>query len=311
MKNETTVEKFILLAFSSLPEVKILLFILFLSLYLSMLAGNVLIMTITWTDPRLHIPMYFFLCHLSILEICYSSVTIPKMLDSFLAKQNAIHYAGCAAQMFFFIGLGSVECSLLAVMAYDRFVAICKPLVYPILMSRLVCYSLVISSWLTGLLNSMVHTILTFRLPFCSSNEVKQFFCDIPPMLNLACADTYINKVVLYVVGSLYGLGSFMLTLISYIQIISAILKIRTKAGQRKAFSTCTSHLIMVSLFYGTAFFMYVRPTTSSSLYQEKLLPVFYAVITPTLNPIIYSLRNKEIKRALKKLVTRTMVLNY
>ncbi|XP_069058136.1 olfactory receptor 5V1-like [Pleurodeles waltl] len=300
MKNNTSVEEFILLGFSSLPELKITLFVLFLSLYLSMLIGNILIVTITWTDPRLNTPMYYFLRHLSFLEICYTSVTIPKMLRNFLTKGNTIHYAGCAAQLYFFIALGSIECTLLAVMAYDRFVAICNPLGYPIIMSRWVCHSLVSSSWLSGFLNSMVHTVLTFRLPFCSSNEVKQFFCDIPPLLNLACADTHTNEMVLFVVGGLYGFGSFLLTLISYIQIISAILKIRTKEGQRKAFSTCTSHLIVVSLFYGTSFFMYLRPTSSYSLYQEKLIPVFYAVVTPTLNPIIYSLRNKEIKGALR-----------
>ncbi|XP_078509791.1 olfactory receptor 5V1-like [Lissotriton helveticus] len=309
MQNKTTVEEFVLLGFSTLPELKITLFVLFLSLYLSMLMGNFLIVTITLTDPRLNTPMYYFLRHLSILEICYTSVTIPKMLENFLANRNTILYAGCAAQLYFFISLGSIECTLLAVMAYDRFVAICYPLGYPIIMSRWVCHSLVSISWLSGFLNSMVHTVFTFRLPFCSSNEVKQFFCDIPPLLNLACADTHTNEMVLFVVGGLYGLGSFLLTLISYIQIISAILKIRTKAGQRKAFSTCTSHLIVVSLFYGTSFFMYLRPTSSYSLDQEKLIPVFYAVVTPTLNPIIYSLRNKEIKGALRKIVYKTIVL--
>ncbi|XP_078509789.1 olfactory receptor 5V1-like [Lissotriton helveticus] len=310
MQNKTTVEEFILLGFSSVPELKITLFVVFFSLYLSMLMGNFLIVTITRTDPRLNTPMYYFLRHLSILEICYTSVTIPKMLENFLAKRNSIYYAGCAAQLYFFIALGSIECTLLAVMAYDRFVAICNPLGYHIIMSRLVCHSLVSISWLSGFLNSMVHTVFTFQLPFCSSNQVKQFFCDIPPLLNLACADTHTNKMVLFVVGGLYGFGSFLLTLISYIQIISAILKIRTKAGQRKAFSTCTSHLIMVSLFYGTSFFMYLRPNSSFSLAQEKLIPIFYTVVTPTLNPIIYSLRNKEIKGALRKMVYKTIVLN-
>ncbi|XP_069498711.1 olfactory receptor 5V1-like [Ambystoma mexicanum] len=308
MKNQTRVVEFLLLGFSSLPELQLGLFVLFLSLYLSMQMGNILIVTITLADHHLHTPMYFFLRQLSLLEICYTSVTVPKMLANFLAERNAISFAGCAAQLYFFIALGSVECTLLAVMAYDRFVAICNPLCYSLIMSRMVCYSLVTSSWISGFLNSMIHTIFAFRLPFCASNEVKQFFCDIPPVLNLACADTHTSKMLLFVVGGLYGFGSFLLTLISYVQIISAILKIRTTEGRRKAFSTCTSHLIVVVLFYGTSFFMYLRPTSSYSLDQEKLIPVFYAVVTPTLNPILYSLRNKEMNAALRRMLRKSMV---
>ncbi|XP_069498712.1 olfactory receptor 5V1-like [Ambystoma mexicanum] len=307
MRNQTSVEEFLLLSFSSLPELQASLFVLFLSLYSTMLLGNILVSTVTWTDPHLHTPMYFFLRQLSLLEIFYTSVTIPKMLANFLAERNAIPYAGCAAQLFFFIALGSVECTLLAVMAYDRFVAICNPLSYHLIMNGMVCYSLVTSSWISGFLNSMIHTILAFRLPFCASNEVRQFFCDIPPLLNLACADTYTNKMVLFVVGGLYGLGSFVLTLISYVQILSAVLKIRTTEGRRKAFSTCTAHLTVVTLFYGTSSFMYYRPTASDSLDQEKLIPIFYTVVTPTLNPIIYSLMNKEIKAAIRRIVHKTM----
>ncbi|XP_029440332.1 olfactory receptor 1020-like [Rhinatrema bivittatum] len=307
MENQTFVKDFLLLGFSNLPEMQLALFCMFLVLYISTLTGNVLIITLTRVDSQLDMPMYFFLSCLSFLEICYTSVTVPKMLINFLAKTNAISFPACATQLYFFISLGSIECTLLAVMAYDRYVAVCNPLCYPIVMNKAVCLRLVAGSWLSGFLNSAVHTSMTFHLPFCSSNQIQQFFCDIPPLLKLACTDTRTNNVVLFIVGGAYGLGSFLLTLISYIKIILTVLKIHTSASRRKTFSTCTSHLIVVSLFFGTSFFMYLQSTSKHSLAWESLVPVFYAIVTPILNPIIYSLRNKEVKAALQKLIHRKM----
>ncbi|XP_075462742.1 olfactory receptor 5V1-like [Ascaphus truei] len=309
MRNHSTVNEFILLGFATLPSVQITLFIVFLFFYVSTLIGNILIITVTTVDSRLQTPMYFFLSNLSFLEIFYTSITIPKMLLNFLLKTNTISFTACAAQMYFFIALGSIECTLLAVMAYDRYVAICNPLCYAIVMDSTICIKLVASAWISGFLNSMVHTILTFRLPFCSSNQINQFFCDIPPLLKVASASTSTNETVLLLVGGVYGLGSFLLILISYIHIISTILKIRSKAGQRKTFSTCASHLLVVTLFFGASFFMYVKPTSKYSLEQDKLIPVIYAVVTPTLNPVIYTLRNKEFKSVLKKMIKKRVFM--
>ncbi|KAM4652144.1 olfactory receptor 5V1-like [Discoglossus pictus] len=303
MRNHSTVKEFILLGFPAIPSVQITLFYMFFIFYVSTLIGNFLIISATILDSRLHTPMYFFLSNLSFLEIFFTSVTIPKMLLNYTLKLSTISFNACAAQMFFFIALGSIECTLLAVMAYDHYVAVCNPLYYVILMETATCIKLVASSWISGFLNSMVHTIFTFQLSFCSSNKLNQFFCDIPPLLNVACANTSVNEIVLFIVGGIYGLGSFLLTLISYIHIISTILKIKSKERQQKSFSTCASHLIVVTMFFGTSFFMYLKPTSKYSMEQQKLIPVFYAVVTPTLNPIIYTLRNKEFKTALRKII--------
>lgn len=301
--NDSTVTEFILLGFPTLFSVQIALFCVFSIFYLSTLIGNVLIMITTAFSTELHTPMYFFLCNLSFLEIFYTSVTIPKMLLNFLLKTNSISFMACAAQVYFFIALGSIECTLLAVMAYDRYAAICHPLYYVIIMDTCKCAVLVGSSWISGFVNSMIHTSCAFHLTFCSSNRINQFFCDIPPLLKVACGRTVTAEIVLFIVGGAYGLGSFLLTFISYIHIISTILKISSKKGQQKAFSTCTSHLIVVSLFFGTSFSAYLKPTSKYPSEEEKLVPVFYAVITPTLNPIIYTLRNKDFKSALKKII--------
>ncbi|CAH2319638.1 olfactory receptor 5V1-like, partial [Pelobates cultripes] len=303
MKNQSAVKEFILLGFPDVPSIKMTIFVLFLVFYVSTLIGNMIIIITTAINSQLHTPMYFFLSNLSFLEILYISVTIPKMLVNVLLKSNSISFMVCAAQTFLFIALGSIECTLLAVMAYDRYVAICNPLQYIVVMDITSCLSLVCSSWVSGFLNSMIHTVLTFNLHFCSSNKINQFFCDIPPLLKVSCSNTAINELVLFIVGGIYGFGSFITTLISYLHIISTILKIKSKEGQRKAFSTCASHLIVVTLFFGTSFSAYLKPTTrEESQEQEKLVPVFYAVITPTLNPIIYTLRNKEFNNVLRKM---------
>ncbi|XP_018432228.1 PREDICTED: olfactory receptor 5V1-like [Nanorana parkeri] len=299
--NLITVTEFILLGFPALFPVQTALFCLFSIFYMSTLLGNVLIIVTTTFSSELLTPMYFFLCNLSLLEIFYTSVTIPKMLLNFLLKTSSISFMACAAQVYFFIALGSIECTLLAVMAYDRYLAVCHPLHYVFMMDKSKCAMLAGSSWISGFVNSMIHTTCAFHLTFCS-NRINQFFCDIPPLLKVACGQTMDAEIVLFIVGGAYGFGSFLLTLISYINIISTILKIRSKEGQQKAFSTCTSHLVVVTLFFGTSFSAYLNPTSKNSSEEEKLVPVFYAVITPTLNPIIYTLRNKDFKRALKKM---------
>ncbi|KAM4703113.1 olfactory receptor 5V1-like [Rhinophrynus dorsalis] len=304
MNNYSNVKEFILLGFPPSPSVQITLFSLFFVFYVSTLIGNVFIITTTTGSAQLHTPMYFFLGNLSFLEILFTSVTIPKMLDNFLLKNSTISFTACAAQMYFFIVFGSIECTLLAVMAYDRYVAICNPLQYVIVMDRVACISLAASSWISGFFNSTVKTFFVFRLPFCSSNTINQFFCDSPPLMKLACGNTSISEAVLLLFGGIFGLGALLATLVSYIHIISTILKIRSKAGQRKAFSTCASHLIVVTMFYGSSISMYFKnPNSKYSLNQEKLTPVFYSVITPTLNPIVYTLRNEEFKRSLRKMI--------
>ncbi|KAG8568531.1 hypothetical protein GDO81_014050 [Engystomops pustulosus] len=303
MVNKSSVKEFILLGFPSMLSVKLLLFYVFFIFYVMTLGGNFLIIFVTLGSKALQTPMYFFLCSLSVLEIFYTSVTIPKMLLNFILKRTSISFYFCMAQVYFFIALGSIECTLLAVMAYDRYVAICNPLQYVLLMNTRTCIALVCGSWISGFLNSMVHTISTFQLPFCSSNRINQFFCDIPPLLKVASGNTLPSEVVLFTVGGVYGFGSFLSTVISYIHIISTILKIKSTEGRKKAFSTCTSHLTVVTLFFATSFSAYLKPTSKYSSEEGKLVPVFYAVITPTLNPIIYTLRNKEFKNAFKKLI--------
>ncbi|XP_068098146.1 olfactory receptor 5AR1-like [Hyperolius riggenbachi] len=305
MINNSIVTEFVLFGFPDILSVQIALFYVFLLLYVLTITGNVLIIVATSSSTELRTPMYFFLSNLSFLEIFYTSVTIPKMLLNFIQKSTSISFMACAVQVYFFVALGGIECSLLAIMAYDRYAAICNPLHYVTIMDSATCIGLVFSSWTTGLINSVVHTTCVFHQNFCSSNIVNQFFCDIRPLLSLACDSTLSTEIVLSVVGGIYGVGSFVLTLISYTHIISTILKIQTKKGQQKAFSTCASHVIVVSLFYGTSLFSYARRNSVHITDQEKLTPVIYAVITPTLNPLIYTLRNKEFKMVLTRLMQR------
>ncbi|XP_072281421.1 olfactory receptor 6F1-like [Pyxicephalus adspersus] len=303
MVNSSRITEFVLLGFPDHLSAQIAIFYIFLVLYTLTLTGNVLIIVATSFTTELHTPMYFFLSNLSFLEIFYTSVTIPKMLLNFLFKTNSISFMGCAVQMYLFIALGSTECSLLAVMAYDRYVAVCDPLHYVTVIDSPTCIVLACSSWISGFINSTIHTTQIFQHNFCSCNVISQFFCDIRPLLNLACGDTLPTELILFVIGGAYGFGSFVLTLVSYIHIISTILKIRSKEGQNKAFSTCTSHLIVVCLFYSTSFFTYYRRNSEDVTDQEKLTPVVYAVITPTLNPLIYTMRNKEFKNTLRKMI--------
>nr|XP_033779142.1 olfactory receptor 5V1-like [Geotrypetes seraphini] len=304
-KNQTALTNFFLLGFGNQLEVHIIFFVIFLLIYLLTFFGNFSIITAVRSDPRLHTPMYFFLCNLSFLDICYTSVTMPKMLANMISNTTSISFSGCIAQIFFFIGLAGTEIFLLSVMAFDRYVAICNPLLYHNIMNRRTCIQLASGPWVAGFLNSLVHTLLLAPLSYCKSHKVNQYFCDIPPLLALACGDLHVNEIVLLTMGGVLGMGSFLLTIVSYVHIISTILKIRSAEGKRKAFSTCTSHLIVVSLFYGTSIFTYVRPTSSYSLDKDRLVSMLYGVVTPMLNPVIYSLRNKDVKGALLRVLGR------
>ncbi|XP_069488870.1 olfactory receptor 5V1-like [Ambystoma mexicanum] len=303
--NYTRVNRFILVGLSSNPQHQIPLFVAFLIFYIINLLGNTLMIVIISMYNGLHSPMYYFLRNLSFVDICFTSSTVPKMLIDFLSEVKSISFAGCVAQMYSFISLGGVECILLAVMSLDRYVAVCKPLHYTAIMNERVCILLAAICWVAGLLNSLAHTVFTFQLPFCKSNLINHFFCDIPPLLALSCTDTHINVIVVYAAGGSVIVGSFLLTLLSYFFIISAILKIQTSEGRQKAFSTCLSHLAVVSLFFGTGVFTYIRPTSTYSLEQDRVIPVLYGVVTPMLNPIIYSLRNKEVHSILKAAIQR------
>ncbi|XP_029435516.1 olfactory receptor 5V1-like [Rhinatrema bivittatum] len=304
MGNQTLVTEFILLGLSQDQSTRAILFFVFLLLYTVSLLGNMAIIIVTMVSAQLHNPMYFFLRNLSFLDLCYSSVTVPKMLVALLGE-NSISYTGCITQLYFYVSCCSTECLLLSSMGYDRFVAICKPLHYATIMSNKACHQMAISLWATGFLTSVIHTVFTARLPFCGSCVINHFFCDIPPMLKLACTDTFLNEILVLTVGGVLGLSSFILTLVSYAHIISTIFKIRSTDGRNKAFSTCASHLTVVTLFFGSISFMYMRPTSSYSMEQDRVVSVFYAVVTPALNPIIYTLRNKEVKRALRTMVKK------
>uniref|UniRef100_A0A8C5Q545 Olfactory receptor n=1 Tax=Leptobrachium leishanense TaxID=445787 RepID=A0A8C5Q545_9ANUR len=294
--NWTTQLDFTLSGLSNDQGVQHLLFPIFLLFYLMAIGGNITITTTVWMERKLHTPMYFFLGNLSFLDICYSSVTVPKMLIPLVGGSTKITYTDCMTQLYFYVSCCSTECLLLSVMGFDRYVAICNPMHYTIIMNKRTCLQLATCLWIIGFTTSVVHTVYTARLPYCSSHMISHFFCDIPPMLKLSCSDTFHNKLLILTAGGFLGLSSFLLTSVSYIQIIKAILKIKTKVGRSRSFSTCASHLIVVILFFGSISFMYMRPTSNYSLEQDQLVSLLYAVVTPALNPIIYSLRNKEVK---------------
>ncbi|XP_044132994.1 putative olfactory receptor 2B8 [Bufo gargarizans] len=307
--NFTTVVDFILLGLTSRQDLQILLFIVFLTCYIVSLFGNIVIIWISSTNPRLHTPMYFFLRNLSFLDIWYTSCVVPKMLINFLSVKKSISYNGCVTQMFIHMTLGGTECCLLLSMAYDRYVAICSPLRYTNIMHPTFCIRMAAASWFAGLINSVVNTVYTLQLPFCGANVVDHFFCEVPTLLELACADTSLNKTVLFFWAIVIAVIPFFVILITYVNIISSIMKIRTTTGRRKAFSTCASHVIVVALFYGTIFLIYLRPGRIHVLSQDKMATLFYSVITPMLNPLIYTFRNKDVKLALIETTSKKIVL--
>uniref|UniRef100_A0A8C4Y6S4 Olfactory receptor n=1 Tax=Gopherus evgoodei TaxID=1825980 RepID=A0A8C4Y6S4_9SAUR len=299
MSNQTTIIEFLLLGFSDIRELElqILHFIVFLVLYLISLLGNLLIITAIALDHHLHTPMYFFLMNLSILDFSSISVTIPKSMANSLMNTRSISYCGCVVQVFFFIFFASANLAILTIMAYDRYIAICQPLHYEMVMNRRACVQIAASAWISGILYSALHTGNTFVISFCGGNMVDQFFCEIPQLLHLACSDSNIGEVVVISLSVLLGLICFAFITVSYVQIFKTVLRIPSEQGRHKAFSTCLPHLIVVSLFLFTGTF----PTWLSSLYPRKALSVFYTFVIPMLNPFIYSLRNKDVKEALRR----------
>ncbi|XP_010633875.1 olfactory receptor 13 [Fukomys damarensis] len=300
--NQTSVTEFILLGFPLKPSMQMLLFGLFSLFYAFTLLGNGLIFGLICLESRLHTPMYFFLSHLAIVDIAYACNTVPQMLVNLLNPAKPISFAGCMTQTFLFLTLAHTECLLLVMMSYDCYVAICHPLRYSAIMSWKVCISLVVTSWSVGFLLALVHLGLLLPLPFCGSQKINHFFCEIISVLKLACADTHINKVMVLSGAVSVLVGPFSSIVVSYIHIVHAILKTGSGEGHQKAFSTCSSHLCVVGLFYGTAIAIYVGPQNENSKEQEKYLLLFHSLFNPMLNPLIYSLRNKEVKNGLIKL---------
>ncbi|KAM9219810.1 olfactory receptor 10AG1-like [Dugong dugon] len=301
--NHTSVKEFFLLGFSDIPNLQMLLFGIFLFVYVIILMGNGIIILITRVDKTLQTPMYFFLSNFSFLEICYVSITIPKMLMNLWTQQRHISLFECATQMCFFLILGGTECLLLAVMAYDRYVAICNPLHYPLVMNRRVCIQLVTGSWITGIPIQIGQTYQIFSLPFCGSKQINHFFCDIPPLFKLACGDTFVNEMLVYIVVVFFITFPFLLILGSYSKIISTILKLPSATSRAKAFSTCSSHLMVVSLFFGSGIITYFQPKSKHSSGGDRFLSLFYTIVIPMFNPMIYTLRNKDVMEALRKML--------
>ncbi|KAM7150572.1 olfactory receptor 14A16-like [Macrochelys suwanniensis] len=310
MSNQTTVTEFLLLGFSDVRQLQILYFLVFLMSYLAALMGNLLIITAIALDHHLHTPMYFFLVNLSIIDLGSISVTIPKSMANSLMNTRVISYPGCVTQVFLFVVFIAADFTLLTIMAYDRYVAICQPLHYETVMNRRACVQMAASAWITGIVYSALHTGNTFRLPFCQSNVINQFFCEIPQLLKLTCSDSYLSEVGLLAFSVFLCLNCFVFITVSYVQIFKAVLRIPSEQGRRKAFSTCLPHLTVVSLLLCTGMFEYLKPTSSSISNMALMMGVLYSLVPPVMNPIIYSMRNKEIKAALKKLIVWRLFTN-
>uniref|UniRef100_G1TZ36 Olfactory receptor n=1 Tax=Oryctolagus cuniculus TaxID=9986 RepID=G1TZ36_RABIT len=304
-ENQSSVTEFVLLGLSQDPETQVLLFFLFLSIYLLTVLGNLLIFTLLHIDSRLHTPMYFFLRNLSFADLCFSTTTVPQVLVHLLVKRKTISFAGCSTQILVLLLAGCTECALLAVMSYDRYVAVCKPLHYSSIMTHWVCVQLAAGSWVSGAFVSLVDTTFTLRLPYRGKNIVNHFFCELPAVLKLASADTYSTEMIIFAMGVVMLLAPVSLILISYWNIISTVIRIQSGEGRLKVFSTSGSHLIVVGLFYGSGIFAYMRPNSKVMNERDKMISVFYSALTPMLNPIIYSFRNKDVKEAFKKLIAK------
>uniref|UniRef100_A0A8C8ZHQ0 Olfactory receptor n=1 Tax=Prolemur simus TaxID=1328070 RepID=A0A8C8ZHQ0_PROSS len=305
MKTNFTVTEFVFLGLSSQPKMQLILFVMFLFFYLLTVSGNIIIITIIQIEPRLQTPMYFFLTNLSFLDICYTSTNIPQMLSNMVGKKNTISFSGCATQMYFSLSFGMIECVLLGVMAYDRYVAICHPLHYTVIMDCTTCVQLAVVSWSSSFLSSVVINVLTLSLPYCGPNTLNHFFCEVPSVLRLACTDTSLTELVVFIFSIIIVFIPFLLIVVSYARILQSVLRMRSASGRYKALSTCASHLTVVALFYGTAIFMYMRPQSKSSRAGGKIIAVFYTVVTPMLNPLIYSLRNQDVKGALRRAIAK------
>ncbi|XP_053781131.1 olfactory receptor 2D2-like [Desmodus rotundus] len=301
--NQTQVTEFFLLGLSDNPHNQQLLFILFLGVYLVTVVGNLLLMSLVQADSLLHTPMYFFLCNLSLADLCFSTNIVPQALVHLLSRKKVISFTRCAAQLLLFLIFGGTQCALLAVMSYDRYAAICNPLHYPSIMTWRVCAQLAVGSWTSGILVSVVDTSFTLKLPYTGSNSIAHFFCEAPALLSLASTDTWTSEMAIFLMGVVLLLLPVSLILVSYGHIIVTVVRMKSAAGRLKAFSTCGSHLVVVILFYVSGIVTYMTPKSSKE--QKKLVSVFYAMVTPMLNPLIYSLRNKDMKGALRKVATR------
>ncbi|XP_066110077.1 olfactory receptor 9I1-like [Saccopteryx bilineata] len=306
--NLTTVTYFILMGFTDYPTLQILLFLVFLNFYLVTILGNVGMIILIQLDAQLHTPMYFFLSQLSLLDACYTSVITPQILATLATGKTVITYGQCAAQFFFFTICAGTECFLLAVMAYDRYVAVSNPLLYTVAMNPRICWRLVLGAYVCGMSGTILRTTCTFTLSFCDNNQIDFFFCDLPPLLKLACSDTTNSEVIIVFFSNFVILANALVIVISYLLIIKALLRVKTSGGRAKSFSTCASHLTAVALFFGTLIFMYMRSGSDTSLEEDKVVSVFYTVVIPMLNPLIYSLRNKEVKAAFKRVTGRLQV---
>nr|NP_001375672.2 olfactory receptor family 2 subfamily D member 3E [Canis lupus familiaris] len=306
-ENQTSVAEFIFLGLSQDLQTQILMFVLFLIIYLLTVLGNLLIIILIFMDSRLHTPMYFFLRNLSFADLCLSSSIVPQVLFHFLAKKKDISFLGCMTQIVVSLMIGCAECALLAVMSYDRYVAVCKPLHYSSIMTQKVCLQLAIGSWASGALMSLVDTTFTFQLPYQGQKIINHYFCELPALLKVASGDTYSTEMAVFAVGVVMLLVPVCLILVSYWNIISTVIQMQSGEGRLKAFSTCGSHLIVVVLFYGSAIFNYMKPNSKIVNESDKVISTFYAVVTPILNPIIYSLRNKDVKDGFRKLAGRKL----
>ncbi|XP_074048790.1 olfactory receptor 5AC1-like isoform X1 [Macrotis lagotis] len=307
IKNETQVKELVLMGFTNHPELQLLLFMVFLGIYLITMVGNIGLIMLIWMNSHLHTPMYIFLGDLALADACTSTTVSPKMLVSFITQNKMISFSECLAQLYFFSFSATTECCLLAAMAYDRYVAICNPLLYPVVMTNRLCSQLSIFSYVVGFLHSMFHVGLLFRLSFCHSNKIHHFFCDIMPLYKISCTDPSINVLMVFIFSGSIQVFTILTILISYTCILFAILKKKSQKGKSKAFSTCGAHLFSVSLYFGSLLFMYVRPRSLQADDQDMMDSLFYTIVIPLLNPFIYSLRNKEVIEALQTVLKRIL----
>ncbi|NWT16498.1 O1019 protein, partial [Vireo altiloquus] len=306
-ENETFASEFILLGFTARADLQVMFFVLFLAVYVVTLLGNLGVIVLIRMDLRLHTPMCFFLSHLSLLDIFYSSTIIPRTMRDFLAEKKVISFAKCVAQLFSFATWATTECYVLAAMAYDRYVAICRPLLYPVLMSQRICLGILAGAYLAGVISSTLHTVSIFHAPFCRSRAIDHFFCDRPPLLALSCSDNHAGEIMVALVVGFNVLSTVAFILASYSSVLAAVLRIRSAVGRRKALSTCASHLASVTLYYGSTILMYLRPVSSHSLEQDKVISLVYSVAVPMLNPFVYSLRNADLRDAMRKAKSRIL----
>ncbi|XP_075696904.1 olfactory receptor 10A3-like [Rhinoderma darwinii] len=307
--NHTMITEFILVGFSAVPEVQSFLFAVFLCIYSLSLFAHMFLIVLCRCSANLHTPMYFFLANFSFLETCYISTVTPKMLINLISDDKTITFYRCALQMYCFLLMGCTECNVLAAMAYDRYNAICHPLLYNIIMRKDAGLKLIFASWIIGLMVATIQTFLTFSLPFCGPNKINHFYCDVPPIMALACTNTQSNEIATFIIVLCVIVGAFLLTIISYTQIIWTIIKHHSAAGIKKAFSTCTSHLIVVTIFFGSGSAMYLRPKSSYGTDVDKYISLMYTIIAPLLNPFIYPLRNNDVKYAVKKIMRNMKIV--